>query len=54
MRGGHLWQVESFDRIVRDPAELARTRRYIAANPAKLRPGTFALKRMPWLDEFAP
>jgi type I restriction enzyme R subunit len=52
MRQGHLWQTESFDRIVRDAEELARTRRYIANNPAKLRPGTFALKQMTWLDEF--
>jgi type I restriction enzyme R subunit len=54
MRQGHLWQRESFDRIVRDVEELARTRQYIANNPAKLRPGTFALKQMEWLDEFAP
>jgi len=54
MRQGHLWQTESFDRIVRGVEELARTRRYIANNPAKLRPGTFALKQMDWLDEFAP
>jgi type I restriction enzyme R subunit len=53
MRQGHLWQTESFDRIVRGVEELARTRRYIANNPAKLRPGTFALKRMDWLDGFA-
>lgn len=53
MRHGHLWQTESFDRIVRDAAELGRTRHYIAQNPAKLRPGTFALQRMAWLDEFA-
>jgi putative transposase len=49
MREGHMWQTESFDRIVRDSAELARTRQYIANNPAKLRPGTFAHKQMPWL-----
>lgn len=53
MRHGHLWQTESFDRIVRGVEELARTRRYIANNPAKLRPGTFALKQMHWLDEYA-
>lgn len=52
MRQGHLWQTESFDRIVRGVEELARTRRYIANNPAKLRPATFALKQMGWLDEF--
>ena len=54
MRGEHLWQAESFDRIVRDTAELARTRRYIANTPAKLHAGTFALRQMAWLDEFAP
>ena len=53
-RQGHLWQTESFDRIVRGVEELGRTRRYIANNPAKLRPGTFALKQIEWLDEFAP
>lgn len=52
-RAGHLWQTESFDRIVRGVEELARTRRYIAGNPAKLRPGTFVLKQAGWLDEFA-
>ena len=54
MRQGHLWQTESFDRIVRGVEELARTRRYIMNNPSKLRPGTFALKQMDWLDEFSP
>lgn len=54
LRRGHLWQTESFDRVVRESSELARTRRYIAGNPDKLRPGTFALKQMNWLDEFAP
>lgn len=49
----HLWQVESYDHVVRDAAELARIRRYIANNPRKLRPGTFIWKRMKWLDEFA-
>lgn len=50
---GHLWQTESFDHIVRDEHELARTRQYIANNPAKLRPGMYALKQMDWLDEYA-
>ena len=50
MREGHMWQTESFDRIVRDGAELARTRQYIANNPARLRPGTFAHKQMEWLN----
>jgi len=54
LRSGHFWQTESFDRVVRDAAELARTRRYIARNPARLRPGTYELKQMEWLDEFAP
>lgn len=52
-RSGHLWQTESFDCIVRGVEELARTRGYIANNPAKLLPGTFTAKRMEWLDEFA-
>ena len=51
---GHLWQIESFDRVVRDGDELARTRAYIANNPAKLQTGTFVYKAMDWLDEFAP
>jgi REP element-mobilizing transposase RayT len=54
MRQGHLWQTESFDRVVRGGEELARMRRYIANNPAKLSPGKFALKQAVWLDEFAP
>ena len=54
LRKDHLWQTESFDRVVRDAAELTRTRRYIARNPARLRPGTYALRQMDWLDEFAP
>lgn len=53
MRQGHLWQTESFDRIVRDEHELARTRQYIASNPAKLRSAMYALKQMDWLDEYA-
>lgn len=53
MRQGHLWQLESFDHIVRSREELGRIRRYIANNPAKLPEGTFALKQMEWLDEFA-
>lgn len=46
MRHGHLWQTESFDRIVRDEHELGRTRQYIANNPAKLRSDMYALKQM--------
>lgn len=53
MRQGHLWQTESFDRIVRDEHELARTRQYIANNPTRLRSGMYALKQMDWLDEYA-
>lgn len=52
MRQGHLWQMESFDHIVRSAEELSRIRQYIANNPAKLPAGTFALKQMEWLDEF--
>ena len=42
-RRGHYWQSESFDRLVRNPLDLARHRRYIAENPKKLRPGTYLL-----------
>jgi len=40
---GRVWQEESFDRIVRDDAELSKYTAYILANPteAKLSPGTF-------------
>jgi len=34
---GSVWQHESYDRLVRDSAELARTRTYIARNPALAR-----------------
>lgn len=54
LRSGHLWQPESFDRVIRDGDELARVRRYIAENPAKLDPGTYSLVQKNWLDEFAP
>jgi len=50
-RHGHLWQMESYDHIVRNLDELARIRRYIANNPRNLRTGSFALKSMKWLDE---
>jgi REP element-mobilizing transposase RayT len=36
-RSGTFWQKESYDHIVRDPAELTRIRRYIFNNPAKAR-----------------
>jgi putative transposase len=52
IRKRHLWQKESFDRIVRDVEELTRTRRYIEANPAKLPVGSYTLKKMSWLDPF--
>ncbi len=44
---GSVWQTESFDRMVRDDAELERYRAYIAGNPAKakLREGEYALDR---------
>ncbi len=54
VRSDHLWQTESFDRVVREASELTRIRRYITRNPAKLRIGTFALRQMEWLDKFAP
>lgn len=34
-RSGPLWQEENFDRIVRDPEELERTRLYVRNNPEK-------------------
>ena len=34
-RQGYFWQHESYDHIVRDPAELDRIRRYILNNPVK-------------------
>ncbi|HUP59069.1 MAG TPA: transposase [Thermoanaerobaculia bacterium] len=34
-RAGAFWQEESFDHIVRDEEELARTIEYVRANPAK-------------------
>ena len=52
-RDSHLWQRESFDRIIRDLNELTRIRRYIVQNPKKLRSGRYALKQKAWLDEFA-
>lgn len=46
----HLWQVESFDRIVRTAEELLCFRRYIWNNPIQLPSGTFTLRKMKWLD----
>lgn len=42
-RRGRLWQDEPFDHIVRNARQLARIRRYIQNNPAKLRPGAARL-----------
>ncbi|TDU71470.1 type I restriction enzyme R subunit [Prosthecobacter fusiformis] len=50
-RAGHLWQTESFDRIIRNRDELNRTRDYIQKNPAKLKPGSFMHHKAAWLDE---
>ena len=46
-RTGRLWQVESFDRIVRNDRELDRYERYVAENPVKanLREGEFYYRR---------
>jgi len=43
---GRIWQHESFDHIVRSPAQLERLRHYIRDNPTKagLAPGTYRLK----------
>ena len=49
-RAGHLWQTESFDRVIRNRDELERTRDYIARNPRKLTEGTFVHRVMDWLD----
>ena len=32
---GHLWQAESFDRIIRDEEHLWRAIQYVGANPSK-------------------
>ena len=40
-RRGRFWQDESFDHLVRSEAAFLRLKRYIAGNPAKLRPGEF-------------
>ncbi|YCM42340.1 transposase [Verrucomicrobiaceae bacterium 227] len=46
-RSGKLWQVESFDRIVRNDREFERYVRYIEENPVKanLREGEFFYRR---------
>jgi hypothetical protein len=51
-----FWQHESYDRIVRDPEELAAFRRYIARNPkaAKAKGEETTTCVAAWLDAFAP
>jgi hypothetical protein len=49
-RASHLWQTESFDRVIRDRAELQRTHDYIRRNPMKLPPGAFIYHQAEWLD----
>ena len=49
-RAGHFWQKESFDRVIRDTAELQRTRDYIASNGRRLRADEYTHVRMEWLD----
>ena len=53
---GGLWQLESYDRIVRDDEELAIFRGYIADNAAKAKlcAGEYAHYVAEWLDAFAP
>ncbi|HTL51337.1 MAG TPA: transposase [Planctomycetota bacterium] len=43
-RTGSLWQVEYYDRLLRDEAELRHALRYIAQNPEKA-----GLKNWPWV-----
>ena len=54
---GHVWQEESFDRIVRDEAELRKFNDYILANPAEagLQPGICIVGQgsANWLSEGA-
>ncbi|MFN0077208.1 MAG: hypothetical protein ACKVY0_12105 [Prosthecobacter sp.] len=49
-RADHIWQPESFDRVIRDSDELRRTREHIAKNPQKLRAGTYCHHAADWLD----
>ncbi len=39
---GRFWQEESFDHLIRSPAQFAAIQRYIAQNPAHLKPGEYA------------
>jgi len=50
-RRGPLWQKESFDRIIRDQAQLDRTRSYIEQNPSKahLKTGEYIYESGGWL-----
>ena len=50
-----FWQHESYDRIVRDVAELTVFRRYIANNPgqARIQAGSYEHITAPWMDAFA-
>jgi type I restriction enzyme R subunit len=49
-RTGHVWQPESFDRVIRDLGELRRTRDYIAKNPRHLHEDEFQLHQAEWID----
>ncbi|MHB8634967.1 MAG: transposase [Fimbriimonadaceae bacterium] len=48
-----IWQVEYWDRIIRDAAHFSRVRAYVLGNPcaAKLRPGEFWAWSVPGDDE---
>ncbi len=52
IKQGPLWQDETYDRLVRDRAELGIWRRYMQANPGKagLGEGVFTYHRCDWLD----
>lgn len=49
-RAGHVWQPESFDRVIHNLGELRRTRDYIAKNPRHLHEGDFLLHQAEWID----
>ncbi|HYF36580.1 MAG TPA: transposase [Prosthecobacter sp.] len=48
LTGRRLWQEESFDRVIRNRAELDRTREYISKNPKRLSEGEFIHHRAEW------
>jgi REP element-mobilizing transposase RayT len=52
-QGGRAWQADSYDRIVRNVAELRAWRRYIEENPrrAGLPAGKPVVYHADWLDE---